>query len=247
MVDRVVLELLDQVEEVVRLRDERAVVADQRRDAAQLGEEVVHVREHVGAGHDRCRTVLGAHLLRDLLREERLHRRHVVLDRDLRDVGRLDAEHAHAFLLEALEQRPVVRADVDREVVGAEPEPFGDVVREAPEVLLEQARHRGAVRVLGEEDDLRRSRVVELREPAARAAAEDERKVRLRLAQHLLGEERVARRVVAEVEDGLERARSATLAARDPPEDDLVRALDARAHDEEPSLRATSSIKPLCL
>jgi hypothetical protein len=34
VVDRVVLELLDQVEEVVRLRDERAVVADQRRDAA---------------------------------------------------------------------------------------------------------------------------------------------------------------------------------------------------------------------
>ena len=134
-------------------------------------------------------------------------------------------------------QRAVVRADVDREVVGPELESFGDVAREAPEVLLEQAGHRGAIRVLGEEDDLGRSRVVELREPAARAAAEDERKVSLGLTEHLLGEERVARRVVAEVEDGLERARPATLAARDLPEDDLVRPLDARAHDEEPSLR----------
>jgi hypothetical protein len=36
---------------------------------------------------------------------------------------------------------------------------------------------------------------------------------------------------MAEIEDGLERAGAAALAARDLPEDDLVRTLDAGAHD----------------
>ena len=59
VVDRVVLQLLDEVQKVVRLRDECSFVANHVRDAAQLGEEVVDVREHVRSRDDGDVSVLG--------------------------------------------------------------------------------------------------------------------------------------------------------------------------------------------
>ena len=237
VVDRVVLQLLEQVDEVVRLRDERAVVADHPSDAAQLREEVVHVREHVRPGHDGDRTVLCDHSLRDVLVEELLDRRHALVDGDLGDVGRLDPEHAQSLLLESLQQRAVVRAEVDGEVGTGEFEPLDDVPREATEVLLEEPRHRRAVRVLAEEHDVWLRRVVDLGEPAGGAPAKDQRKVRLRLGEQLLGQERVARSVVAEVEHAFESRRAATLAVRDRAEHDLLHVVGGGLHAQEPSLR----------
>jgi hypothetical protein len=59
------------------------------------------MREHVRRGNHVRGPVLVPQLRSELLVEERLHRLDTVLDRDLRDVGRLDAEHAHAAVLEA--------------------------------------------------------------------------------------------------------------------------------------------------
>ena len=76
------------------------------------------MREHVRRGDHLRRPVLVPQLRAELLVEERLHGLHSVLDRDLRDVRRLDAQHAHPLLREAQQERAVVRADVDDERVG---------------------------------------------------------------------------------------------------------------------------------
>ena len=64
------------------------------------------------------RAVLALTSRADDRREIALHGRDAALLRNLRDVGRLDAEHAVAAL-EVRQERAVVRADVDDEIVAS--------------------------------------------------------------------------------------------------------------------------------
>ena len=99
-----------------------------------------------------------------------------VLARHLaRPLRRIDAERAQALLCEHLEQRAVVAADVDHQIVGPEPELVDDVRGE----LFEMRDHRrvdpGEVRVIAKQHVLRRE-FRDLHFPAVLADHHRERK-----------------------------------------------------------------------
>ena len=62
MIDRVVLQRLDQIEQIVRFGDEDAVRRQQFDDAVGDAVDVADMREDIGRGDDLCRTALRPHL-----------------------------------------------------------------------------------------------------------------------------------------------------------------------------------------
>ena len=107
--------------EVMRFRDEHAVGAEHFDDAVDDGVHVLDMGEAVGRGDDARRAVLAlAPRARRRCRNSAGWsgcRGSLAI---LRDIGRLDAENAVAALLEIRDQRAVVGADVDDEIVGLE-------------------------------------------------------------------------------------------------------------------------------
>ena len=118
VVDRVVLERLDQVAEIVRLRDEHPLAAD---EASNRLDHLVHVRnvcEDVCGRHHPRLTVFSQDGVDGAGAEERLQGRDPALACARPGVSRLDAEHAVSCVLKVREQRAVVGADVEDEIVG---------------------------------------------------------------------------------------------------------------------------------
>src|SRR5262245_43077534 len=116
MINRVELHLLDYIEEVVRFDDENAALVQQPTNPPKHLAKRRHVSEYV------CRcdyvgfTIFSHYLVGQSFRKEALQRVDAVLRPGNRgNVGRLDAERAHAKRLKPGEQRAVVRPDIDAE------------------------------------------------------------------------------------------------------------------------------------
>ena len=101
----------------MRLGDEDAVVLQHLDDAVDDRVHVLDMGETIGRRDHAGRAVLALDLARHLGAEIALERRDAALIGDVADVGRLDAEHAVAALLEIRQQRAVVGADIDDEIV----------------------------------------------------------------------------------------------------------------------------------
>ena len=124
VIDGVVLQIIEQADQVMRFRDEHAVGRKHFHDAFDDRVDVLDMRETIRGGDHLGGAVLFLDLARDILGEIALQRRNAAVVGDLRHVGRLDAENAVAALLEVRDQRAVVRADVDHQIVLAETEHF---------------------------------------------------------------------------------------------------------------------------
>ena len=136
VVDRVVLEALEQPREVRELEGRRAAGRQQDRDAVDEVVQVRHLREHVVAEHEVGVAALADEPLGELDAEELDERRHAALlgrDRDVR--RRVDPEHRHALRQEVLEQIAVVRGELDDEALRAEAEPVADHLHVGARVL----------------------------------------------------------------------------------------------------------------
>src|SRR5262245_36034644 len=112
VVDRVVLKRLQQSDQIVTLRQERAVGSQSLLDGSHDSIRIRHVSEAVAAG-DECG--LSHQLPRGLtvLGEELLERGNARARREIGDVSWLYSHHSHASSLVRLQQSTVVGADVD--------------------------------------------------------------------------------------------------------------------------------------
>ena len=82
--------------------------------------------------------VLALDLARHLEAEIALDGRDAALVGDVADIGRLDAEHAVAAVLEVRQQRAVVRADIDHEIVFAQAQHGGGFALQIGEIVAQQ-------------------------------------------------------------------------------------------------------------
>ena len=139
------------------------------------------------------------------------------------DVRRLDAERPHPLGAEALEQRAVIRADIDAQRPGGGLIGVDDRRCRALEIAHQGRRDAAAIGVVGVEEDLRRHRVVDLREAAVAALREMQRIDRLGGVELRGGEQRIAGRLVTEIEHRDERAAAADLAALEMPAGQVMR------------------------
>ena len=121
MVDRVELELVDQVAHVRGLDHRDAVVGEDRGDPLDDAVHVGNVGEDVVRVQHRGAPALRPKPRGDDGSEEFTHGRDTVLLRDRRDVaGRVDAEHRDAGLHVVAQEVTVVARDLHREVVRSE-------------------------------------------------------------------------------------------------------------------------------
>jgi hypothetical protein len=213
MVDGVVLQPVEQTDEIVRLRDEHAVRADEIENALDDRMNVLDMGEAVRRRHDARGPVPALHLGRHRRSEIARERRDATVARDLTDLGRLDAEDAVAAVLEVREQRAIVGADIDNEIIRGELEQGGSFRVELGEIVAQQLGGAAGVGIFGREDDDGIDCQAELHQVALGAVQEMSREPRL-LPRHLADRDHLVHwRHVAEREHVGERRVTANLAA----------------------------------
>ena len=120
VIDGVVLQRVEQADEVMQLGNERAAGLEHIDNAVDDRVHVLDMGKAVRRGDDAGRPVLAPDLACDGGAEITLDGRDAALVGDVADVGRLDAQHAMAAVLEVRQQRAVVGADIDNQIVFAE-------------------------------------------------------------------------------------------------------------------------------
>ena len=159
--------------------------------------------------------MLALDLARHLDAEIALERRNAFAVGDVADVGRLDAEHAVAAFLEIRQQRAVVGADIDDEVLRPEAEHGGGFAVQVGEIVAQQLGGAAGVGIFRREDDHRIDGKAELHQVALLAMQQIGGEPRL-LARDLADRHHlVDRRHVAEREHVIERRMAADLTAFD--------------------------------
>ncbi len=212
VIDRIVLRGGDEIGQIMRFGDEDAALGEERGHAAQEIAEIGDMGEHIGR-RDRTRmAVAGDDAPRDRLTEERLDGLDPLGIGDGGDIGGLDAERAHALVAEALEQRAIVRADVDAQRAARQLIGLNDSCRGPLQVAHQRRRDAAAIGVVGVKKNLRRDGMVDLREAALAALQKPQRIDPLHLVQLRLCQQRVAGRLMAEIQHRREVVSAADLA-----------------------------------
>ena len=227
VVDRVVLEPVEQAEQMREFERRGSVFAEEDLDARDEVVQIGNLRQDVVAD-DQARALALVHegLSRGAA-EEIDERRHAALLGSLRDIGgRVDSQDRNAGADKVLEQVAVVRRELDDEVVRAQGEALADHLHVLPSVLHPGRGVRRVVRVLGE-DLVRRDESFELDEVAALAGEYVKGEERLHAPDLLRAEEALAERRHPEVDDR-QVERGAAKAAR-------RLSIGARAHDRSVS------------
>ena len=135
--------------------------------------------------------------------------------REVRHQCRLDAAHRMARGSEVLQERAVVRSDIDDQLGPAQPEERRRFALQLGEIFAKDSRRAAGVRILRREEDRRIDDQAQLHE-LARRAAEEFRRIRRLLVRPLTDRPHlVDRRQIAEEQHRLEIGRSADLAAID--------------------------------
>ena len=123
VIDRVELDVLDQLEKMRKLDGHGAVGLQQQGDAGDKVIELRHMREHIVADDQIGLPALARQGPRQMLAEELDQGRNADLLRRGGDgIGRIDAEHRHAHGDEILQQIAVVAGKFDHQAVGVERE-----------------------------------------------------------------------------------------------------------------------------
>ena len=155
----------------------------------------------------------GHDLLRGLSAEEGVEPRDAGFLRLFRDIGgRLDAEDRHAQADEMLEQITVIAAELDDEALGPETEPLLDHFAVAAGMLDPGGGDGREIGIFGE--DMRRAHEFrQLDQPAMVTDPCVQRVIDFRLIELLLGEETLAERRHAKINEGVLQGRAAMAAS----------------------------------
>lgn len=214
VVDRVELQPVDEFAKVGNLDRYDAAIARKGAQALDETVKVGDVGKHIVRDHEVGRTALGDEHPGEFGVEKLVHRLDPALACRPRDVPRrLNAEHGDTGVGEELQQVAVVTRRLDDEGALGEPETIPHLPRECPRMRDERLGERGEVWILAEER-LRRYRLCDLDERAARAAHDVERKAVL--GRIGLVHERVRERHLAERENGLKDRRATRTALGNP-------------------------------
>ncbi len=206
VIDRVELVLLDEAQQMRELEGGDAARAQQDRHARQEVVEVGHLRQHVVADDEIGEHAAVDELARRVLVEEACQGRHAARFRRLGHVlGRVDAEHGVALLDEELQQVAVIAGELDDTAVARQLEALDRHVDIAPR--MRQPR-LGIGREIGVfvEDVLGRHVFLYLRQEARAAHHHLERIERLHRVDLVGGEEALAQRRHAEIDEIVQRA-----------------------------------------
>src|SRR5215470_12814399 len=151
MIDGVVLQPIQQTDEVVRFGYEHAVGTDEIENAFDDRMHILDMRKAIRRRHHARAAVLAL----DLGGHRRGEVAHEGWDAaavgDLADLGRLDAEDA--VVLEVREQRAVIRADVDDEILRSKLEQRRGLRIELGKIIAQQLGGAAGVGIFGREDD----------------------------------------------------------------------------------------------
>ena len=213
VVDRIELVLVDQALKMRHLDGDHAFRRQEMRHAGDEIVELRHLRQHVVGDDQIGMPALGHDLSSQSLAEEGVERRDAAFRRLFRDIGGgLDAEDRHAEADEMLEQVTVIAAELDDEALGPKPEPLLDHPAVAAGMFHPSRREGREIGVLGE--DVRRAHEFrELDQPAMMANPGVQRVIGLGLVELLLGEEALAERRHAEIDEGVLQRRAAMAAS----------------------------------
>ncbi len=173
----------------------------QARDAGDEVVEIGNLRQDVVAGDQIGLQALGGELIGELDAKELRPCGHALLDGHARNVlGRLDAEHRHPERQEMLQQIAVVARQFDDEAVGPKVQALLDHHAVLAGVLDPRCRVRGEVSVLAE-NLVRCDVLFQLHQQAAVAHVGVEREKGLQAVEPIGGQEALAQRRHAEVDE----------------------------------------------
>ncbi len=214
VVDRVVLEVLDELRKVRELEGRGPVGREERGDARGEVVDVGHLREHVVPEDEIGVAAFAREPGPELRAEELGDGLHAARDRRLGDVQRrLDPEHRDALREEVLQEISVVRRELDDEAVPPEREPLAHLVDVRARMLDPGVRVGREVRVLGE-DLLGRGKLRDLGQPAALADPDVQRIEGLAALELIVGQHRLAEGRLAQVDHRQPQRRRAMTADR---------------------------------
>ncbi len=216
VVDRVELDVIDEVAHVRVLDHDDAVVGEERGDAGHHVVEAGNVGHDVVGDDDVGALALGDELGRELGTEEPGERGNTGRVRGRGLIGRgVDAEHRHAELGEVLQQVTVVARDLDDEARRTEPA-LGDETQHVLAAVAQQlVGERREVEVVVDEHLVGRHLLQQLDERAVRAERDVEREALLELEVEARGDQRVGQRRLAEREERVQLTRAARAALGD--------------------------------
>src|SRR6202011_1464733 len=145
VIDRVVLERFQKRSKIMGFANEDSRVAEQRENAGHNVVNVFDVGENVRRRDDLSFSLFRRRLLRDLLIKKGNHRRNSAFDGQLRRVRRLNAEDSHAVFLEVAQERAVVGADIDDQLLWLEWIKRVHLARKLGEIFTEDFRRAAGV------------------------------------------------------------------------------------------------------
>ena len=170
VVNRVVLQRLDERHQIVRLGDEHAVGRQHREHAVDDLVDAFDVREDVRRGDDLRNPAFPDDAPGDGGAEKAHDRPDAPLVREIGHQRRLDPADRMSRRAEVLEQRAVVRSHVDDELRSFEAQERGRLALQLREVLAQDLRRAARVRVLGRKQNSRIDNQPELHQLTRSAA-----------------------------------------------------------------------------
>src|SRR5262245_54653068 len=116
VIDRVVLQRVEQWNQIMRFRNKYAIRLEHFDDALNDGVDVFHVGKAIGGGDDARSTKLALDPAGHLNAEIAFDRLNTALVRDIAHIRGLNAEDALPTAFEVRQERAIVRADINDKI-----------------------------------------------------------------------------------------------------------------------------------
>ena len=215
MIDRVVLQRLDEAQEIVRLRNEGPVVGQEPPHVRHDAMHVFDVGKDIRRRHHFCLALLAADPLGRLGGQEGKSGRNAAVLCQRAHLRRFDAVDEEAGSLEVAQKRPVIGANVDHQVPRLQTQQRSRLAAQFGKVLAQDPRRAAGIGVFRRKEDLRIDHQAELHELAVPATQKQRRIGRLLARSLSNGPHLIDGRQITEEQNRFELALVADLTAFD--------------------------------
>ncbi len=163
MVDGVILQVLNQINEIGCLKNKHPAIIKQGVNRPYKSVQIIDMGEHVGAGYHRRQTMTCLDLPGNFLTEKFVDCFNTAFFGNPHDVaGRINSENPGAVIAKSSQQHTNITADIDHQILIAQPEALHNRCRELVPVRLTGAGDGRLVRVIMAVQHLGRHHVTKL-------------------------------------------------------------------------------------